>query len=111
MKLPGNIVIAREKVTDYLLVRQSRNDKSAFLERGGYLPANPDVLIASLVALQEQNEATPIDENQFGRYYEVTGILHGPLGVGLRIRTIWMTEHLSGITKFITLIPIETLDL
>ena len=110
MKLPANAIIAREKVTDYLLVKQTRNDKSAFLETSGYTPANPDVLISDLVRLREQNEAMPVDENQFGRYYEVVGVLRGPLGVGLRVRTIWMTEHLSGITKFITLVPIERLN-
>jgi hypothetical protein len=110
MKLPANAVIAREKVTDYLLVRQNRNDKSAFLETSGYSPANPDLLISGLVWLREQNEAVPIAENQFGRYYEIVGVLRGPLGVGLRVRTIWMTEHLSGVTKFITLIPIEALS-
>src|SRR5882724_9729536 len=104
MKLPANAVIAREKVTGYLLVRQSRNDKSVFLERSGYSPANPEVLISDLGTLGAQNEATSVDDNQFGRYYEVVGILRGPFGVGLRVRTIWMTEHLSGITKFITLI-------
>jgi hypothetical protein len=29
----------------------------------------------------------------------------GPSGRTLRVRTIWMTEYLSGATKFITLIP------
>jgi hypothetical protein len=110
MKLPANAVIAHEKVTDYLLVRQNRNDKSAFLETSGYSPANPDLLISGLVGLREKNEAVPIAENQFGRYYEVVGVLRGPLDVGLRVRTIWMTEHLSGVTKFITLIPIEALS-
>jgi hypothetical protein len=33
-----------------------------------------------------------------------------PRGIGLRAKIIWMTGHLSGVTKFITLIPIETLD-
>jgi hypothetical protein len=111
MKLPASSIIAREKVTEYLLVRQSRNDKSAFLEKGGYSSGNPDALIVGLKALQEQGDATPIDSNQFGVYFEIVGILRGPVGIGLRVRTIWMTEHLSGVTKFITLIPIETLDL
>lgn len=109
MKLPASAIVAREKVTEYLLVRQSRNDKSAFLEKGGYAAGNPDALILGLKALQGQDDATQIDDNQFGIYFEVVGVLRGPSGVGLRVRTIWMTEHLSGITKFITLIPIETL--
>ena len=110
MRLPSGAIISREKVTEYLLVRQSRNDKSAFLEKGGYSSGNADALIAGLKALQEQGDATQVENNQFGVYYEVVGILHGPRGIGLRVKTIWMTEHLSGVTKFITLIPIETLE-
>lgn len=75
MRLPANAVIAREKVTIYLLVRQSRNDQSAFLEIGGFTNLNPDALIAEIDALSHQYDATQIDENKFGRYYEVIGIL------------------------------------
>ena len=92
-------------------MRQSRNDKSAFLEKGGYSSGNPDALVLGLRSLQEQGDATPVENNQFGIYYELIGVLRGPMGIGLRVKTIWMTEHLSGVTKFITLIPIETLDL
>jgi len=108
MKLPPDTVIAPEKVIDYLLVRQSRSDKSAFLASGGYTLANPQALLVSLGALRDHGDAVPVDENKFGRYHEIVGVLTGPLGIGLRVRTIWMTEHLSGSTRFITLIPIET---
>jgi hypothetical protein len=37
--------------------------------------------------------------------YEIRAQLVGPSGRALRVRTIWMTEYLSGATKFITLIP------
>lgn len=50
-------------------------------------------------------DASPLESNQFGQYYEMRGILTGPNGVELAVRTISMTEHLSGVTKFITLIP------
>lgn len=96
-------------MTDYLLVRQNRSDKSAFLASGAFTTLNPDALLSEIGAQPHRHEATPVDENEFGRYYEVVGILRGPLGTNLRVRTIWMTEHLSGITKFITLIPIEVL--
>ena len=109
MKLPPNALIASEKVTHYLLVRQSRGDKSVFLRRGGFTLANPNALIASLTTLRDQKNAQLVSENKFGRFYEVAGVLHGPTGIGLRVKTIWMTEHLSGTTKFITLIPIEVL--
>ena len=46
-----------------------------------------------------------MESNTFGRYYEIRGTLTGPNGVPLAVCTIWMTEHLSGVTKFVTLIP------
>ncbi|MGH7967152.1 MAG: hypothetical protein ACREIC_00340 [Limisphaerales bacterium] len=48
MKLPGNATIAKEKATHYLLVRQARADKSAFLEQAGYTLQNADRLLADL---------------------------------------------------------------
>jgi len=50
-------------------------------------------------------EAQRLESNRFGQYYEIRGTLTGPNGVALPVRTIWMTEHLSGVTKFVTLIP------
>ena len=91
-------------------MRQGRNDKSAFLELGGFSGSNPDALIATLAEMRDQCDASQVDDNRFGIYYEVVGVLRGPKGVGLRIKSVWMTEHLSGVTKFITLIPIEKLD-
>ena len=46
-----------------------------------------------------------MQSNNFGQYYEVRGKLTGPNGALLAVRTIWMTEHLSGLTKFVTLLP------
>jgi hypothetical protein len=37
--------------------------------------------------------------------YEIRGSLAGPNGVSLKVVTIWMTEHVTGQTKFITLFP------
>jgi hypothetical protein len=68
MKLPADAIIAAEKVTRYLLVSQTRGDKSAFLARGGYTIENADQLLHDL-------------------------------------RSSWMKENVSGVTKFITLIP------
>jgi hypothetical protein len=50
-------------------------------------------------------EAQRLESNTFGQYYEVLGMLTGSNGVALAVRIIWMTEYLSGITKFVTLIP------
>ncbi len=104
MKLPANTIIVREKVTRYLLVPQARGDKSGFLERAGYALEDADQLLRDL-RLQLPQDAVPTKSNKFGQYYEIRGSLTGPNGVTLAVRTVWMTEHLSGVTKFVTLLP------
>ncbi|MCL4785675.1 MAG: hypothetical protein KJ070_02615 [Verrucomicrobia bacterium] len=105
MKLPADTIIAPEKVTHYLLVPQARGDKSGFLERAGYTVANADQLLRDLRVQLLPLGAIPGKSNQFGQHYECRGNLTGPNGVTLAVRAIWMTEHLSGATKFVTLLP------
>lgn len=105
MKLPADAVIAKEKLTQYLLLPQARGDKSAFLGQAGYVLENADQLLMDLRTQILPLEAETLESNEFGQYYQVRGTLTSPNGVALPIRTIWMTEHLSGVTKFITLIP------
>ena len=105
MKLPANTIIAREKVTLYLLIPQARGDKAVFLERAGYALEDADGLLNDLRTQLLPLDAVPGKSNQFGQYYETRGSLTGPNGVTLAVRAIWMTEHLSGVTKFVTLLP------
>ena len=104
MKLPSDAFIADDKLLRYLLVPQARGDKSAFLAQAGYQLHNADRLREDLCNQILTLDAQPLESNQFGQYYETRGQLTGPNGVELAVRVIWMTEHLSGITKFITLI-------
>ena len=104
MKLPSNTLIATDKFARYLLVPQARGDKSAFLAGAGYTLENVDQLLHDLRAQILPLEAVPLESGKFGQYYEIRGTLSGPNGV---VRTIWITEHLSGITKFVTLIPVK----
>jgi len=105
MKLPIESEIPLSKLTDYLLVLQARADKSAFLRRAGYTSENPERLLADIRSQILPLDATPAETNQFGEYFEIRASLRGPNGVILRIKTIWMREHLRGVTRFITLLP------
>ncbi len=105
MKLPADSLIAGDKLTRYLLVSQAHGDKSVFLAQVGYTLGNADDLLRDLRLQILSLDAQPLETNQFGEYYEIRGPLTGPNGGTLAVRTIWMTEHLSGITKFVTLIP------
>jgi hypothetical protein len=105
MRLPANTVIAEEKLARYLLFPQARGDKSAFLAQAGYVMGITGRLLEDLRTQVLPLEAVVLASNKFGRYYEIRGVLTGPNGKTLAVRTIWMTEHLSGVTKFVTLIP------
>ena len=104
-KLPQDTTIAEDKLTRYLLLPQARGDKSTFLARAGYTRENADQLLRDLRTQILPLEAVALESNTFGRYYEIRGTLTGPNGVTLDVCTIWITEHLSGVTKFVTLIP------
>lgn len=105
MKLPADAVIAAAKVRRYLLVRQTRGDKSGFLASGGYTLENADQFLHDLRTQILPLDATPLHSTEFGQFYEIRGPLVGQNDVTLQIRSIWMKEKLSGLTKFITLIP------
>ena len=105
MKLPPDSLIATEKITHYLLVPLARGDKSGFLSLAGYTRENPVQLLNDLLTQILPLDVVAVGENQFGRYFEARGLLRGPNGVALRVCAIWMTEHLSARTKFVTLIP------
>lgn len=105
MNLPPDAVIAKDKLTRYLLLPHAHGDKSAFLRAAGYTLEGADQLLRDLRTQILPLEAERLEFNKFGQYYQVRGTLTGPNGVALPVRTIWMTEHLSGATKFVTLIP------
>ncbi len=105
MKLPEDSHIASEKLTRYLLVPQARADKSAFLALAGYTLDNFTTLLTDLRTQILNQDAAALETTSYGQLYEIRAPLVGPSGRTLRVRTIWMTEYLSGVTKFITLIP------
>ena len=105
MKLPPDSEIPLPKLLQYLLVPLARADKSKFLARAGYTTENPSVLIADLRYQILPLDATPAGSTEFGDFFEICGTLRGPNGVSLRVKTIWIREHLQGSTRFVTLLP------
>ncbi len=105
MKLPENTLIAREKLTHYLLTLRKRNDKSKWLAQAGYTLENWQLLETDLRTQILSINATLIENTEYGQMYEISGKLVGPNGKTLSVRTIWMTERATGNTKFITMYP------
>ena len=106
MKLPMDALIAPEKLTRYLLVKRPVGDKSDFLKQAGYALDNPRQLEEDIRAQILSQEAVPIETSDYGELFEIKGALVGPNGTMLiRVKSVWMQESKTGITKFITLYP------
>ncbi len=93
MKLPADTLIARRKVSDYLLVCRPEDDKSAFLARAGYLPETANRLVADLRKQLLPLDARLVESGEYGTKYEICGKLTGPNGRTLRVVSIWMIEQ------------------
>ncbi len=105
MKLPEDILIAQEKLTQYLLVFRKRSDKSQWLARAGYALENGKVLENDLRVQILSIDAIPTENTKYGQKYEIRGKLVGPNRKSLAVCTIWMAESATGKTKFITMYP------
>jgi len=105
MKLPGDAVIARTKVANYLLKWQPENDKSQFLALAGYTARHADQLVEDIRTQLLPLEATFEETTEYGDKHRISGALTGPNGQLLRVISVWITESASRVTKFITLYP------
>jgi hypothetical protein len=105
MRIPADALIASEKFTSYLLVPQTRSDKSRYLARAGYTLENVERLIDDLRRQILPLDATLSRSTRFGNTYVIDGPLVGPNGERIHIRTVWLEHPLSGSAHFVTLIP------
>ncbi len=105
MKLPADALIAPEKLTRYLLRWRAEDDKSAFLARAGYTLENSDRLRYDIQTQLLPLDAKFLELTEYGPKYLIHGAIRGPNGQELKVATIWMTEEVSHLTKFITLYP------
>jgi hypothetical protein len=95
------ITISEEKITEYLLVRKVKNDKSIFLERLGYNKENYEILIADIKKLATENDVILSRTSDFGDLYSVVGALRSKVVI-----TIWLEELPDNTFRFVTLYPV-----
>jgi hypothetical protein len=105
MKLPHDTLIAREKITEYLLKEREDDDKSKFLGRAGYSLISPDQFEKDLRQQILVLEADLSEKDEYGDKYQIRGELKGPNNIALKVVTIWMHENAVDVWKFITLFP------
>ncbi|PSB27800.1 DUF6883 domain-containing protein [Stenomitos frigidus] len=86
--LDPNAVIARAKLTEYLLVQLAQDDKLQFLAQAGYTIENWQQLERDLREQILALEAIPTAQTRYGQKYAITGALHSPNGMTIRVKTI-----------------------
>jgi hypothetical protein len=101
--LDPNAVIAKVKLTGYLLVPLAKDDKSKFLAQAGYTIDNWQRLEQDLREQILSLEAVPTVRTQYGQKYEITGDLTSSEGMTIRVKTIWI--DIGEVTQFVTLFP------
>jgi hypothetical protein len=105
MKLPIDAQIVPEKLTRYLLVKRPVGDKSEFLRQAAYTLDNPERLEEDIRRQILILDAVSVEKTNYGELFEIRGSLAGPNTRILKVKTVWMPEFRTGITKFITLYP------
>ena len=53
-------------------------------------------------------DAKYTEDAKYGQMYEIKGMLTGPNGKTLTVCSMWMNEHESKLTKFMTMFPDRT---
>jgi hypothetical protein len=104
MRIKGTIVIPDAKLTQYLLILRSEDDKSRFLAQAGFTSENPEQLKQAIINLINSQDAVSDRQNSYGTYYLVEGSIIGPNGT-LAVVTVWIERAVDGIFQFVTLKP------
>jgi hypothetical protein len=105
MKPPKEAIISPEKIRNYLLVSRKKGDKSKWLASAGYERQNWKVLEKDLLKLLQTSAIYRIKDGPYGITHEMEGQIMGPNGKVLSVCSVWLTEHETGQTKFITAFP------
>jgi hypothetical protein len=104
MIIPKDATIAIERVRDYLLTPQEKGDKSGFLALAGYTRADYWELLRDLRDQLLPGDAEFQEHRHKEDIYVLRGILTGPNGERLAVRTVWVLNLLNEI-RFVTLLP------
>jgi hypothetical protein len=104
MIIPKDALIPETKIRDYLFRPQLKDDKSKFLGLAGYSVADFQRLIKDIRDQLLPGEAVFQERTIGGEIYRLRGILTGPNGYELHVRTIWAVE-VGHPPRFVTLVP------
>jgi len=109
MKLPRNneAVIPEKKITHYLLsdAHPLGRAQAKYFKVLGYNEENAVKPWEGLLAVAAEGIVAEVIDTPFGAKYVVDGDLMTPVGVRVRVRTIWVQERGQSVPRFVTAYP------
>lgn len=109
MYLPNadRAVVAREKITEYLLVlnHPDGGSKARFFYRFGFRPDEWEVFAEALRSICLGNEIVEVKETTYGVQYVIIGEINTPDGRNPTIRAVWQIDHGADYPRFISAYP------
>ena len=100
-------IVDPAKVRDYLLsaAHPVGRFKAAFFTSLGYSAEQWELLRDDILALVRTGTALAGQASLFGRKFELDGILTGPSGRSIEVRTIWILRTDEQLPRFVTAFP------
>jgi len=112
MRLPNArfAVVPVEKLVGYLLDESHPvgRHKARVFARVGYSRNHIGVLRRDLIELAQSRHAALDSRSAYGVKWRVAGVLIGPFGTPLNVRTIWIVRHGEFIPRLVTAFPERT---
>ena len=112
MRLPNArfAVVPVEKLLHYLLDERhpTGQHKARIFRSVGYSQNHIGRLRGDLLELASSNMATLDSTTRFGEKWRVSGVLVGPNGGVLRVRTIWIIPRHEFVPQLVTAFPERT---
>lgn len=110
MKVPYRLFayVPQEKMANYLLslTHQIGKNKARVFRSRGFNETNMDVLESELLKIVHTNNFSQKTANQYGIRYTVIGIIQGPNGKTVNIKTGWMIYTGKRAPRFVTAYPV-----
>ena len=109
MSLPNadRAIVDPAKVRDYLLSGSHPvgRFKATLFSALGYSADRWEILRDDLLTLARTCVAVPGQPSPFGLKFELDGILHGPAGRSVAVKTVWIVRLQEELPRFITVFP------
>ncbi|KAM3115148.1 DUF6883 domain-containing protein [Phormidesmis sp. 146-33] len=108
--MPSGLVIQEQKLTNYLLIYQPKDDKSEFLAGAGYTLQTWQLLRQDILRAVEGLDVAEKIVTEWGTRFRVNCQWSGLNGRRLRVVTIWQSDTGSDVIRFVTLYPNKSKD-